>query len=64
MNLRRQPLRLEWSLTRDYINRAEKMREIEQRLARDQVIARRELAAYWTALLGVAGLCGWVYWNW
>lgn len=64
MNFRRQPLRLEWSLTRDYINRAEKMREIEQRLVRDQVIARRELVAYWTVLLGVAGLCGWIYWNW
>lgn len=64
MNFRRQPLRLEWSLTRDYINRAEKMREIEQRLTRDQVIARLELVAYWTALLGVTGLCGWMYWNW
>ena len=64
MNFRRQPLRLEWSLTRDYINQREKMREIEQRIARDQVISRIELAAYWTALLGVLGLCGWVYVNW
>lgn len=28
-NLRERPLRLETALTRDYINRAEKMREIE-----------------------------------
>lgn len=31
-NLRERPLRLEVSLTREYINRAEKMAEIEARL--------------------------------
>lgn len=31
-NLRDRPLRLEAALTRDYINQAEKMREIERRL--------------------------------
>lgn len=31
-NLRERPLRLEVSLTREYINRAEKMAEIETRL--------------------------------
>lgn len=33
-NLRDRPLRLEQALTRDYINRAEKMREIEGRIGR------------------------------
>lgn len=35
-NLRERPLRLESSLTMDYINRAQKMREI------DELIERRE----------------------
>lgn len=35
-NLRDRPLRLEAALTRDYINQAEKMREIERRLNRKQ----------------------------
>lgn len=36
-NLRERPLRLESSLTMDYINRAQKMREIEARLAKKPV---------------------------
>lgn len=35
-NLREQPLRLESALTRDYINQAAKMREIEARVSRDR----------------------------
>lgn len=50
MDFRRHPLRLEETLTMDYVNRAKKMQEIERRLARDQVIHSTELAAYWVVL--------------
>lgn len=60
MNLREQPLRLERALTQDYINRAVKMREIEERIARD-----REhpiwAVVYWIVLVAVLG--GWIYLN-
>ncbi len=35
-NLRDRPLRLEAALTRDYINQAEKMREIDRRMSKKQ----------------------------
>ncbi len=47
--MRREPLRLEPHLTRDYINQAQKMAEIE-RYMRKRVISPIELTAYWVAL--------------
>lgn len=51
-NLREHPIRLERHLTMDYINRAQKMAEID-RYMRGRVISPMELAAYWVAL----GIC-------
>lgn len=52
-NLRERPLRLEPSLTRDYVNRAVKMREIEERLQERR--GWRPLVAWlWMLVLAVA----------
>jgi hypothetical protein len=51
--LRERPLRLEPSLTRDYVNRAVKMREIEERLQERR--GWRPLVAWlWMLVLAVA----------
>ena len=47
--MRKEPLRLEVYLTRDYINQSQKMAEIE-RYMRKRVISPIELAAYWVTL--------------
>ena len=47
--MRKEPLRLEVYLTRDYINQSQKMAEIEQYM-RKRVISPIELAAYWVVL--------------
>lgn len=47
--MRKEPLRLEVYLTRDYINQSQKMAEIE-RYMRRRVISPIELAAYWVVL--------------
>lgn len=62
--MRMQPLRIEAYLTRDYINRAVKMREIEVRMARDEKMRGWRLAAVW-AVMGVAALGFWAaVWQW
>lgn len=62
-NLREQPLRLERALTQDYINRAVKMREIEERIAmeRDRPFWTAVFCAFWA--LVIASLCVWLYMN-
>lgn len=47
--MRKEPLRLEVYLTRDYINQSQKMAEIE-RYMRRRVISPAELLAYWVVL--------------
>jgi hypothetical protein len=47
--MRKEPLRLEAYLTRDYINRAHKLAEIE-RYMRKRVISPAELLTYWVVL--------------
>lgn len=47
--MRKEPLRLEVYLTRDYINQSQKMAEIE-RYMRKRVISPIELLAYWVVL--------------
>ena len=52
--MRKKPLRLVTHfLTMDYVNQAQKMREIEARLKREQSISPMELTAYWV-VLGIA----------
>lgn len=57
--MRREPLRIEPYLTRDYINRAVKMREIEGRLSRERKWRGWRLAAVWAVMVG-ASLSVWV----
>lgn len=49
MKLRDQPIRLERYLTRDYINKSQKMAEID-RYMRGRVVSPMELTAYWVVL--------------
>lgn len=51
-NLRERPMRLEMWLTRDYINRAQKMREIEARVQRDDKLRGWRLVGVWLLVLG------------
>lgn len=58
--MRKEPLRLEVHLTRDYINRAQKLAEIE-RYMQKRVISPAELLAYWV-VLGIAVTIGLLMW--
>ncbi len=58
--MRKEPLRLEVYLTRDYINQSQKMAEIE-RYMRKRVISPAELLAYWV-VLGIAVTIGLLMW--
>lgn len=59
-DLRERPLRLEVFLTRDYINRAVKMREIEARLEREQHYRGLKLAAIWAGAIGGSWALVWL----
>lgn len=60
--MRKEPLRLVTRyLTMDYVNQAQKMRELDERIKRGQSISAPELAAYWV-MLGI--LITFVLLNW
>lgn len=58
--MRPDPLRLERAMSIDFVNRAVKMREIEERMAREQEHPFWA-AVYWIVLASVLGL--WIYIN-
>ena len=60
--LRERPLRLEQAMTVDYINRAQKMREIEQ-WGHEQKWRGWRLAVVWLLCLGLS-IGAWVYVIW
>lgn len=63
--MRDEPLRIEAYLTRDYINRAVKMREIEQRVARDTKMRGWRLVMVWALVIGWSvGVWGLIWQEW
>lgn len=54
-NLRERPLRLESVLTQDFINRAAKMKELEQRVKRRRDLEPWLVGAGWLFVFGLLG---------
>lgn len=60
--MRKEPLRfVSHYLTMDYVNREQKMREIEAQIRKSQPISGPELLAYWV-VLGI--LVTWILLSW